>query len=183
MYLNRNKRMSIPFILASPGYHQPCYWHSRQISLWHPAYITHLPGIGKANGDLQHNCIQYYSCWCPGSLCRQAINNHDIDYVGWAGPCLSRYRISSTCLIAILSNDRKSNFIYISLKIRNQKKLNKLINAMSDNSPVRHLFMDLSQKSHDTPFPHPTIHHFATEICTRVHISVTKWCIVGYIAL
>ena len=26
----------------------------------------------------------------------------------------------------------------------------------------------------------PTMHHFVTEMCTRVHISVTKWCILGY---
>ena len=24
------------------------------------------------------------------------------------------------------------------------------------------------------------MHHFVTEMCTYVHISVTKWCIVGY---
>ena len=27
---------------------------------------------------------------------------------------------------------------------------------------------------------HPTMHHFVTKMCTCVHISVTKWCIVGY---
>ena len=27
---------------------------------------------------------------------------------------------------------------------------------------------------------YPTIHHFVTEMCTDVHISVTKWCIVEY---
>ena len=27
---------------------------------------------------------------------------------------------------------------------------------------------------------YPTMHHFVTEMCTSVHISVTKWCIVGY---
>ena len=27
---------------------------------------------------------------------------------------------------------------------------------------------------------YPTMHHFVTEMCTCVHISVTKWCIVGY---
>ena len=24
-----------------------------------------------------------------------------------------------------------------------------------------------------------TMHHFVTEMCTQVHISVTKWCVVG----
>ena len=40
----------------------------------------------------------------------------------------------------------------------------------------------LSHKSHNAPFPYPTVHHFVTRICTRVHLSVTKWCIVGYLS-
>ena len=40
--------------------------------------------------------------------------------------------------------------------------------------------IDPSLKSHNAPVPYPTIHHFVTEMCTRVHISVTKRCIVGY---
>ena len=35
--------------------------------------------------------------------------------------------------------------------------------------------------SHNAPFPCNTMHHFVTGMCTRVHISVTKWCIVGYL--
>ena len=41
--------------------------------------------------------------------------------------------------------------------------------------------IDQSHKSHNAPVPYPTMHHFVTEMCTRVHISVTKWCIVGYL--
>ena len=38
-----------------------------------------------------------------------------------------------------------------------------------------------SHKPHDVLDKSPTMHHFATEMCTpRVHISVTKWCVVGY---
>ena len=33
-------------------------------------------------------------------------------------------------------------------------------------------------KSHNAPVPYLTMHHFVTELCTFVHISVTKWCIV-----
>ena len=32
------------------------------------------------------------------------------------------------------------------------------------------------------PVPYPIMHHFITEMCTSVHISVTKWCIVGYLS-
>ena len=31
--------------------------------------------------------------------------------------------------------------------------------------------------SHNAPVPCPIMHHFVTEMCTYVHISVTKWCI------
>ena len=32
--------------------------------------------------------------------------------------------------------------------------------------------IDLSHKSHNAPAPYPTMHHFETEMCTCVHISV-----------
>ena len=40
--------------------------------------------------------------------------------------------------------------------------------------------IDPSNKSHNASDKYPTMHHFATEMCTQVHISVTKCCIVGY---
>ena len=48
---------------------------------------------------------------------------------------------------------------------------------------IFHLFIaiNLLHKSHNAPVPYPTMHHFVTEMCTCVHISVTKWCIVGYL--
>ena len=39
---------------------------------------------------------------------------------------------------------------------------------------------DPSHKSHDASCRNPMMHHFVTEICTHMHIAVTKWCIVGY---
>ena len=32
-----------------------------------------------------------------------------------------------------------------------------------------------------TSVPYPTMQHFITEMCTFMHISVTKWCSVGYL--
>ena len=29
---------------------------------------------------------QYHGCWCPGSVRRQDISNHDIDYIEYVGP-------------------------------------------------------------------------------------------------
>ena len=40
--------------------------------------------------------------------------------------------------------------------------------------------IDPSRKSHNASDIYPTVHHFVTEMCTHVHISVTNWCIVGY---
>ena len=36
--------------------------------------------------------------------------------------------------------------------------------------------------SHNAPVQYPTIHHIVTEMWTPVQISVTKWCIVGYLS-
>ena len=43
------------------------------------------------------------------------------------------------------------------------------------------VLIDLLRKPHNAPVPYSTMHHFVTEMCTCVHISVTKWCIVGYL--
>ena len=37
-----------------------------------------------------------------------------------------------------------------------------------------------SHKSHNALDKYPRMHHFVTEMCTNVHISVTKWCIMKY---
>ena len=42
--------------------------------------------------------------------------------------------------------------------------------------------IDPSHKSQNASVPYPTMQHFVTEMCTHVHISVTKWCIVGYMS-
>ena len=47
--------------------------------------------------------------------------------------------------------------------------------AFSDNK------VDLIHKPHNAPVPYPIMHHFVTEMCRCVHISVTKWCIMGYL--
>ena len=48
-----------------------------------------------------------------------------------------------------------------------------------NNSNNRHkelIQIDQSHKSHNAPVPYPTIHHWNI----NMHISVPKWCIVGY---
>ena len=48
-------------------------------------------------------------------------------------------------------------------------------NITAHNRPV-------AKKTHIAPSRYPTMLHFGTEMCTGVHISVTKWYIVGYFA-
>ena len=36
-------------------------------------------------------------------------------------------------------------------------------------------------KSYNATVPYPKLHPFVAEMCICVHISVTKWCIVGYL--
>ena len=45
-----------------------------------------------------------------------------------------------------------------------------------------HVPIDLLHNPHNTPVPCPTMQHFVTEMCTCVHISVTKCWIVGYVS-
>ena len=40
--------------------------------------------------------------------------------------------------------------------------------------------IDPLHRSQNASDIYPTMHHFVTEMCTHVHISVTKWCTVGY---
>ena len=46
--------------------------------------------------------------------------------------------------------------------------------------PDRVSFHQKSHKSHNALDKYSTMHHFVAEMCTHVHISVTKWRVVGY---
>ena len=84
------------------------------------AYVRLLGGIPHHTKDCQTKATgrvisvelgQYHCCWCPGSLRRQDISSHDIDYVKYVGPGLTRGRILSTCVISMWSNNIKCKYI------------------------------------------------------------------------
>ena len=52
------------------------------------------------------------------------------------------------------------------------------IHCTSELSPYRPI--DPYHQSHNASEKYPRMHHFVTEMCTHVHISVTECCIVGY---
>ena len=56
---------------------------------------------------------QYHGCWCPGSLRRQDISSHDIEYIEYVGPGLTWGRILSTCVISKWSNDIKCKYMFL----------------------------------------------------------------------
>ena len=55
---------------------------------------------------------QSHGCWCPGSLRRQDVSSHDIDYVEYVGPGLTWGSILSTCVISMWSNDMKCKYMF-----------------------------------------------------------------------
>ena len=69
------------------------------LNVWGPSYLGLIS--------------QYHSCWCPGFLRRQDINNHNIDYVKLASPGLKRGRISTTSDISMSRHDIKCKCIFM----------------------------------------------------------------------
>ena len=73
-------------------------------SLWHHCvynkliviviYISSPLTCGDRVNSVQHN--KYHGCWCTGSLRRQNISTHDIDYVEQVRSCLTWGRMSTT---------------------------------------------------------------------------------------
>ena len=61
--------------------------------------------------SVQHS--KYLGCWCSGSLCRQDISNHDIDFVEWARSCLTWGMLSTACVMSIWRNDIKCKYMLL----------------------------------------------------------------------
>ena len=55
----------------------------------------------------------------------------------------------------------------------------KFIEICSQVSKWQYICNISGQKSHNAPNKNPPMHHFVTKMCTHVHISLTKWCILG----
>ena len=81
-----------------------CWFHCSQL-------ISNLVLLRSEYPRERH---KHYSCWCPGSLCHQAISNHDIDYVRSLCPYPSSFSLMRkylnfvwTCVITASRNDRE----------------------------------------------------------------------------
>ena len=90
--------------------------------------------------------------------------------------------VSGLCYIAILKHVCQMLIVtmqkWIVVYLWNKRYLN-LESWISNLVATFQLLIHLFRKSHNAQIPYITMCHSETEICTRVHISVTKWCIVG----
>ena len=55
---------------------------------------------------------QCHGCWCPGSLRRQDISSHDIDYIEYVGPLTWR-SVLRTCVKSMWRNDIKCKYEFM----------------------------------------------------------------------
>ena len=62
---------------------------------------------------IEESINHYTLSWYSGSLHRQIIRNHDINYARQTDPCFPREWISTTCVILVLWNDRKCKYIFM----------------------------------------------------------------------
>ena len=60
----------MPWLLASPGHQQPCYWHSSTLD--YPRLLAFTPKEDK-NIHIVHG--QYHGCWWPDDTRSQGISN------------------------------------------------------------------------------------------------------------
>ena len=115
---------------------------------WHPWSLKHIPfinplrpeqNVGKeifnffkvANRVNSIYLGQYHGCWCPGSLRRQDISNHDIDWVKLVSPGLIRGRISIIYGMSVWRNDIKCKYMFMfPLKNLARKVLTKFYDAL-----------------------------------------------------
>ena len=57
--------------------------------------------------------ISWLLMTCSCSLRRHDISTHDIDYVEMVSPCLTWWRIPTTCVISMWSNDIKCKCMFL----------------------------------------------------------------------
>ena len=98
-----NKHVSALYIIP-PHWHDPGRWNPSSCTL-----TLNVRGLSYLSLTLQG---QYHGCWCPGTLRRQDISSHDIDYIDYGGPSLTWGRILSTCVISMWITDMKCEFVF-----------------------------------------------------------------------
>ena len=119
---------------------------------------------------------QYHSLWCPGSLLPGMIcivyNRKILD---------KQILVSLNSLWSSKASFGSDNCFLPVLKILITKMGLKITHLqIHPYIPVTNeLWVDFN-KSHNAPVSCLTMHHFVTEMCTHVHISVTQWCIVRH---
>ena len=101
------------YFIAPNNYLNQC-WITINETVWHSfqGEIDYLT-LNVRDRVISVKLGQYHGCWWPGSLRRQDISSHDIDYVEYVGPGLTWWRILSTCVISMWSNDIKCKYMFM----------------------------------------------------------------------
>ena len=63
--------------------------------------------LRRSNWSILWGIGQFNTCWCPDSLRCKVLNRHGIGHAEQTGHCLPCRRISITCAISMLRNDKK----------------------------------------------------------------------------
>ena len=66
----------------------------------------------KNTENISQVLCQYNGYWCPGSWCRQVISSHTTDSIRSVACCLQLGRISTICIISMLSQKIDINSIF-----------------------------------------------------------------------
>ena len=70
------------------------------------------PSCTATGGNNSDKAGQCHGCRWPGSLRHQVTGIHGIDNIGYKRPYLIRERISTTCFLAVLRNDKRWKYIF-----------------------------------------------------------------------
>ena len=92
---------------------------------------------GDRINSVEHS--KYHSCWCPGSLRRQDISTHDIDYIEWISSCHTCGMISTTSIMSMWTDDIKRKYMFAfppKISARKGIKNAKIYNLFESDMPI-----------------------------------------------
>ena len=139
--------------------------------------------------------IQCYSCWWPGSWCWQAMSCYDIDCYNSAACLLSFLRVNfNNQQLLNVTGWHWSTFNNFSSKLLNTWMICSVMRTklhpgqkshkfcrwlfLSDDTDLVHSFtcwIDPCHQPYNALVKYPTMHHFATGMCTYLLQNGTLW--------
>ena len=135
--------------------------------------------IGKRPGERFTKELGHSKLGCPRYWYYSKISDQIITKFGTCHDNIAIWSIATRLKYCIRRN-RKCNALVSLRRLRPMKS--RIPKFPTNQCPDIQQPIDPSHKSQNASVPYPTMQYFVTEMCTGVHISVTKWCIVGYLS-